>query len=149
MLRARHPADNVRLRRAGHELQLVLMSLQKETAARQRFGEAGRGGFDVRQRRLQDLLQLEHGDRPVEGEEHSLERGGEAGRVAHLRRTIDHRRHSVSFLSCLCTVISANGEACATRASPILISSSSARKVTTASNRVRAWRKMALKLSCA
>src|SRR5260370_17117611 len=124
MLRARHPADNVRLRRAGHELQLVLMSLKKETAARQRFGEAGRGGFDVRQRRLQDLLQLEHGDRPVEGEEHSLERGGEAGRVAHLRRTIDHKRHPVSFLSCLCTVISATAEACATPASPLLPTSS-------------------------
>src|SRR4029077_15911343 len=107
------------------------------------------GGLDVRQRRLQDVLKLEHGDGAVEGEEHRLEGSSQCRRIPHRRRTIDRRAHPVSFLSCPCTVISAKAEACATRASPILISSRSARKVTTASSRVRACRKMALKFSCA
>src|SRR5436309_6604418 len=117
--------------------------MQKQSTALQVFTKRGCGGFDIRQRRLQDVLQLQDGDRAVEREEHRLERGGQSGRVPYVDRAAQF-----SFLSWACTVISANAEGCATRASPILISSSSARNVTTASNRVRACWKTAEKFSC-
>ena len=66
------------------------MALQKEAAARQCFCQARGGGFDVGQGRLQDVLQLQDRDRPVEGEEHGLEGGGQARRIPHLCRTLDH-----------------------------------------------------------
>ena len=65
------------------------MALQEEAATGQRLREARCGGFDVGQGRLQDVLELEHGDRPVEREEHRLEGRGQAGRVSHLCRTLD------------------------------------------------------------
>ena len=66
------------------------MSLQKESATCQRLGQVGGRRLDIRQGRLQDVLQLEDGDRTVQREEHRLERGHQSCRVTHLGRALNH-----------------------------------------------------------